>query len=119
MCTCRSSFSVFRWDYLEIRDRGDNSTFSIGKFCGYSDIYFLSYSTSVVIYFVTDELQNEQGFQLHYHTTGKWNKFDDEGLVTCSRHMKSRFRDTIFTCSRNKVHVFGKVTIASWRCLCG
>lgn len=62
----------FSWDYLDIRDGEDNATFSVGRFCGYDDVYFISESPAVYIYFVTDQLQNYQGFTLQYRETGKY-----------------------------------------------
>ncbi|VDI74136.1 blast:Prothrombin [Mytilus galloprovincialis] len=77
------------WDYLDIRDGEDNATFSVGRFCGYDDIYFISESPAVYIYFVTDQLQNYQGFTLQYRETGEEDSSQCNTMISSESYITS------------------------------
>lgn len=76
------------WDYLEIRDGWENSSASVGKFCGYKPLRFLSESNKVYLYFVSDGFFQDNGFRLTFKTVPK------DGAVSCDKVIT---RDEVIT----------------------
>lgn len=68
--------SIYSWDYLEIHDGWENSSASVGRFCGYKPLRFLSESNKVYLYFVSDGFFQDKGFRLTFKTVPKGKKHE-------------------------------------------
>ncbi|XP_069141752.1 LOW QUALITY PROTEIN: mannan-binding lectin serine protease 1-like [Argopecten irradians] len=56
------------WDYLEVRDGGDDQVHTVGKYCGYSPLALLSTSDTLFLYFSADGSTQDRGFQLMFES---------------------------------------------------
>ena len=63
------SFIYFRWDYLEITDKGVNPV--INRFCGWDHFDYISQSNDVNIKFRSDRSFEDSGFLLDFKPVDK------------------------------------------------
>ncbi|XP_033744525.1 CUB and sushi domain-containing protein 2-like [Pecten maximus] len=78
------------WDYLEVRDGGDDHAHRVGKYCGYSPLVLLSASDTVFLYFSADGSTQDRGFQLDFRSIPAANSelsqcnqlIETEGLIS-------------------------------------